>query len=71
MGQKEATARRHFVKEEKFLILPKFSMVPKLGFLEKFLVLLHLLGVWEGDAVDALKGVVLGVSEEIRRRVLI
>jgi hypothetical protein len=43
-------------------------MVPLVSLLEPLLVLGHLLRVREGDSVDSLEGIVLGVAEEIGRR---
>ena len=50
--------------------LANLPVVTLRGFLEEVLVLGHLLLVREGDTVDTLQRVVLGVAEEVRRRAL-
>ena len=70
MGKEEARAGRHLVEEEELLLLSDLAMVALGSFLEHLLVLLHLLLVGKRDTVDALQGVVLGVTKEVGRRVL-
>jgi hypothetical protein len=45
-------------------------MVPFRGFFKEMLVLDHLLFIWEGDAVDSLERVILGVAKPVGRRIL-
>ena len=53
------------MEEEEFLLLANLSVVALGGLLEHLLVLVHLLLVGERDTVDALEGVVFGVTKEI------
>lgn len=65
VGEEEAGTGRHLVEEEELLLLSNLAVVALGGLLEHLLVLVHLLLVGEGDAVDALEGVVLGIAEEV------
>jgi hypothetical protein len=40
------------------------------GFFEEMLVLDHLFFIWEGDTVDSLERIVLGITEPVGSRVL-
>ena len=66
----EAAAGRQVVEEEELLVLADAAVVALGRLLEELLVVLHLGRVGERDAVDALQRLVVGVAEEVRRRVL-
>ena len=65
-----ARAGRELVEEEELLLLADPPVIPFSRELERGVVLLELLGLGEGDAVDALERVVVLVAEEVRGRVL-
>jgi hypothetical protein len=56
------------VERKELLVDADPAVVALLGLLEPVLVLGHLLGVGERDAVDALERVVLGVAHKVGRR---
>lgn len=53
------------MEEEELLILSDSSVIALRCLLEELLVFGHLLGVGEGDTVDALQTLVVLVSEEV------
>jgi hypothetical protein len=61
----EAGAGGELVEEEELLLGAEDAVVALLGLLDHEEVGLHLLRVREGDAVDALQGVVVGVAEPV------
>lgn len=69
--EEEARTGGEIVEEEQLLLLSNLAMVTLGGLLQELLVLSHLLGVGEGDTIDTLKRVVLGITQEVRSRVLI
>ena len=71
MGQEEAASRAEVVEEEQFLVLSNLAVVAFGSLGKENFIVGQLLLIWEGDSVDALQGVVVGVAEEIRSRVLI
>lgn len=68
--EEEARTGREIVEEEQFLLLSNLAMVTLGGFFQELLVLSHLLGVRERDTIDTLERVVLGITQEVRSRVL-
>lgn len=70
-GQEERTSGRKVVKDEQLLVLTDFSVVSLSGFLKILFVFFHLSIVGERHAVDSLESVVLGITKEVRRRVLV
>jgi len=55
IGQEEATARGHAVKEEELLLGAQQAVIPLLGLLHTVLVVFHALLVWKGDSIDSLQ----------------
>lgn len=68
--QPERASRAEIVEEEQLLFFCDLAVVPPGRLLQEGLVFGHLFFVGEGYAVDTLKGVILRVAEEVRRRVL-
>jgi len=65
MGQEEAASRAEVIEEEEFLVLSDLAMVALRSLGKEDFVVGQLLLIWEGDSVDALQGVIVGVTEEI------
>lgn len=61
-GQEEAAAWAEFVEEEELLVTPQFPVVALGCLLLPLLPVLHLLGVRERNAVDALQGLGIRVT---------
>ena len=55
IGQEEATARGHAVKEEELLLGAQHAVVPLLGLLHAVLVVLHALLIWKCNSIDSLQ----------------
>ena len=55
------------VKLDRYTHTPNFPVITPRGLLQESLVLGHLLLVWEGDTVYALKSIIIGVAKEVRR----
>ena len=68
--QEEATSRTEIVEEEKLLLFSNLPMIPTGCFGEELLILNHLLLVRERDSVDTLQRVIVGIAEEVGRRIL-
>jgi hypothetical protein len=68
MREEKARSRRQLVEEKQLLLLAEYSVVALLGLLDHDFVLLHQLGVREGDTVHALQGVVGSAAEPVRGR---
>lgn len=45
-------------------------MIPFRGLLQEFLIFDELLLIWEGDSVNSLQGIVVGIPKEIRSGIL-
>lgn len=54
------------MEEEQFLFPTNSTMISFRGFFKELAMVGHLFGVREGDAVDALEGGIVGVTEEVR-----
>lgn len=68
--EEEARSGREIVEEKQLLLLSNLAMVALSGLLQELFVLSHLLGVGERNTIDTLKRVVLGITQEVRSRVL-
>ena len=67
--QEEGASWAQLVEHEQLLLLSDLPVIPLLGLLDKLLVLGHQLAIRETDSIDSLQCVVLGVSQEVGRRV--
>lgn len=70
MREEEATSRTQIVKEEKILIFSNLAMVTLCSLGKEDFVLGKLFLVREGDTVNTLEGVIVGVSQEVGSGVL-
>lgn len=70
VGQHEGRSRGQVREEEELLVLGNLAVVALGSLLLELLPLGHLLRVREGHSVNTLERVVLGVTEEVRGRVL-
>ena len=55
IGQEEATAGGHAVKEEELLLGAQQAVIPLLGLLHTVLVVLHAVLVWKRNTIDSLQ----------------
>ena len=58
------------MEKEKLLLLANLAVIALGGLFQIFKVFGHHLLLWKGDAIYALKGVVVGVAKEVRGTVL-
>jgi hypothetical protein len=65
MGKEEAASRAEVVEEEQLLVLSNLAVIAFGSLGKEDFVVGQLLLIWEGDSVDALQGVVVGVAQEI------
>lgn len=70
VGQPHGRTGRALLKIEQLLLLANQAVVALSGLLQKLLMGSHLLLVGKRYTVDSLKGVVVRITEEVRRRVL-
>ena len=71
MRHEECTARANVIEEEEVLLAADVAVVAALRFLAELEPVVHELVFGEGDAVDALEGLVGGVAEPVGGRVLV